>query len=166
VMVVGQPALVAERGDVYRAAYPAEAHGWLHRAASLLRAGVGYAAGSDAPVTEPAPGLGLQAARQRRTRDGAVLGPDERLGLAEALGAFTLGPAQAVGMAHLLGRLRPGMLADVAVLDPEALEAGSPGGARRPARLTLMEGRVVWRCAAGGQRSACPESLTFGRMLS
>jgi len=148
VMVVGQPALVAERGDVYRAAYPAAAHGWLHRAGSLLRAGVGYAAGSDAPVTEPAPGLGLYAARARRTPNGAVLGPDERLGLMEALAAFTLGPARAVGMAHALGRLRAGMLADIAVLDPEALEGASPEAAWRPVRLTLMEGRVVWRRAA------------------
>jgi predicted amidohydrolase YtcJ len=144
-MVVGQPALVAERGDVYRGAYPTALHGWLHRAGSLLRAGVGYAAGSDAPVTEPAPGLGLSAARQRRTPDGAVLGADERLGPAEALAAFTLGPAQAVGVAHALGRLRPGMLADIAVLDPEALEAAAPAAARRLARVTLMEGRVVWR---------------------
>jgi predicted amidohydrolase YtcJ len=144
VMVVGQPALIVERGDVYRAAYPAEAHGWLHRAGSLLRAGVGYAAGSDAPVTEPAPGLGLYAARQRRTPDGAVLGSDERLGLADALAAFTLGPAQAVGAAHLLGRLRPGMLADIAVLDPEMLEADSSEEARRPARVTIMAGSVVW----------------------
>jgi predicted amidohydrolase YtcJ len=145
VMVVGQPALVAERGDVYRAAYPAEAHGWLHRAGSLLRAGIGYAAGSDAPVTEPAPGLGVYAARQRRTPDGAVLSPDERLGLTDALSAFTLGPARAVGMAHVLGRLQPGMLADLAILDPDALEPETPGAARRPARLTLSEGRVVWQ---------------------
>jgi len=145
VMVVGQPALVAERGDVYRAAYPPEAHGWLHRAGSLLRAGVGYAAGSDAPVTEPAPGLGLAAARERRAPDGAVLGAAERLGLAEALAAFTLGPARAVGAAHALGRLRPGLLADIAVLDPETLEATSGEAAGRPARLTVLEGRVVWR---------------------
>lgn len=150
VLVVGQPALVAERGDVYRGAYPAETHGWLHRAGSLLRAGVGYAAGSDAPVTKPAPGLGLYAARQRRTPDGAVLGPDERLGQADALAAFTLGPARAVGMAHVLGSLRPGMLADVAVLDPDALEAEAAVEARRAARLTLREGRVVWRQAQAG----------------
>ncbi len=145
VMVVGQPALVYERGDVYRAEYPPELHGWLHRAASLRRAGVRYAAGSDAPVTEPAPGLGLFAARTRLTRSGAVLGPGEVLNPTEALAAYTAAPAAAVGAAHLLGRLRPGALADVAVLDPDAVDAPSPEAARRPVRLTITEGRVVWR---------------------
>src|SRR4051794_9096933 len=60
--VVGPPALVYERGDVSRAASPPALHGWLHRARSLLRAGILYAAGSDAPVTVPAAGLGLLAA--------------------------------------------------------------------------------------------------------
>ncbi|HEY7066055.1 MAG TPA: amidohydrolase family protein [Chloroflexota bacterium] len=145
VMVVGQPALVGERGDVYRAAYPSEQHGWLHRAGSLLRASVGYAVGSDAPVMEPAPLLALHALRQRRAPDGAVLGPAERLGLDDALAALTLGPARAVGADGWLGRLRPGMIADIAVLDPDVLANDSAEAARRPVRLTLTEGRVVWQ---------------------
>jgi predicted amidohydrolase YtcJ len=148
VTVVGQPALVYERGDVYRAEYQPELHGWLHRAGSLLRAGIPYAVGSDAPVTEPAPGLGLFAARTRLTRSGAALGPSEALDPGEALAAFTLAPAEAVGAAPVLGRLQPGALADVAVLDPEALDAPSIEGARRPVRLTIAEGRVVWRRAS------------------
>ncbi|MBI4492765.1 MAG: amidohydrolase family protein [Chloroflexi bacterium] len=145
VMVIGQPALVYQRGDAYRAEYPPELHGWLHRARSLLAAGGGYAAGSDAPVTPPVPVLGLFAARYRLTRRGASLGPQEALGPAEALAAFTLWPAQAVGAAQELGRLRPGALADVAVLDGDALEGPSPEAARRPVRLTVLAGRVVWR---------------------
>jgi predicted amidohydrolase YtcJ len=152
VAVVGQPALVYERGDVYRAAYPPALQGWLHRARSLLRAGIRYAAGSDAPVTEPAPGLGLFAARQRRTREGAALGAAERLTAAEALSAFTVGPAAVVGAAHELGRLRPGMLADLAVLDADVLGGASLEAARRPVRLTISEGRVVWRRGASSAR--------------
>jgi predicted amidohydrolase YtcJ len=162
VTVVGQPALVYERGDVYRAAYPPELHGWLHRAGSLLRAGVAYAAGSDAPVTEPAPGLGLFAARQRQTRDGAVLGVDDALGLDDALAAFTRGPARAVGADRWLGRLRPGMLADIAVLDPYTLEATSPEAATRPARLTILEGRVVHVDAGGGADNHCLNTGSVG----
>lgn len=145
VAVVGQPALVAERGDVYRAAYPPAFHGWLHRAASLVRAGIRYAIGSDAPVTEPSPGLALRAARDRLAPDGAPLGPAEALRLEEALTALTLGPARAVGAAGWLGQLRPGFVADIAVLDPDALEPDTPEAARRPVRLTLVAGRVAWR---------------------
>jgi predicted amidohydrolase YtcJ len=142
-MVVGQPALVYQRGDNYLADHSPELHGWLHRARSLIESGVGYAAGSDAPLTEPAPGLGLFAARWRRTRGGSVLGPGEALEPEQALAAFTLGPARAVGAADEMGRLRPGALADLVVLDPDTLDAPTPQ--TRPTRLTVMQGRVVWR---------------------
>jgi predicted amidohydrolase YtcJ len=144
VTVVGQPALIAERGDVYRSEYPPELYSWLHRAGSLLAAGVPYAIGSDAPVTDPSPMVALAAARQRRTPYGAVLGADEALGFKEAVTAMTLGPSRAVGMAHELGHLRPGAIADMVVLDPE-VEIDDPQPTTRSARLTIVEGRIAWR---------------------
>lgn len=144
IAVVGQPTLVYERGDFYRSAYPPETHGWIHRARSLLAAGITYAASSDAPVTDPSPTLGLFAATRRITPTGAVLGPQERLGAIEALEAFTLAPARVGGMAHELGRLRVGALADIAVIDRETLHMASADAP--PVRMTIMEGNVVW-CA-------------------
>ena len=143
--VVGQPTLVHERGDVYRSEYAAGQHGWLHRARSWTACRVPYAAGSDAPVTEPNPLVGLTAARRRSTKSGEVLGPEERLSAFEALRAFTLGPAEAVGPAHELGRLQPGMVADVAILDPDALDLEPHSAAGRRVRATIMEGRPVWQ---------------------
>jgi predicted amidohydrolase YtcJ len=142
--VVGQPTLVYERGDVYRQEYPPELHGWLHRAGSLLRAGVGYAAGSDAPVTEPDPLHGIAAARSRRTRSGATLGRDEVLSEEEALSGFTRGPATAVGAVGELGVIRPGAVADLVILDPDSLEV-EPGQPSPPVRATIMNGQVVWQ---------------------
>ena len=154
VTVVRQPSLVHERGDAYLAEYPPEQQGWLHRARSLLAAGVPYAIGSDAPVTEPAPALALLSARRRRTGDGALLGPDEALDEGPALEAVTIEPARAAGVGHELGQLRPGALADVVVLDPDVLEEAwfenkptpspSPTWGRQ-ASLTITSGRVVWR---------------------
>jgi predicted amidohydrolase YtcJ len=142
--VVGQPALVFDRGDVYRSEYPSEQHAWLHRARSFIAAGIPYAAGSDAPVTEPNPAIGLFAALHRTTKSGVALGPAEALPFIDALGAFTLTPAQSVGAGHSLGRIRPGMIADIAVLDPKA-PYRHPG--ERPlVRMTIMGGKVV----AGG----------------
>ena len=144
VAVIGQPTLIELRGDAYRAEYPPELHGWLHRAQSLIDAGILYAVGSDAPVTDPIPGRALFAARQRRTGSGVVLGLEERLNTVDALQALTLGPARAIGSAHELGHLRPGALADLVVLDPEQLAATSPEDADRPVWMTIMDGRVVW----------------------
>lgn len=149
VTIVGQPALVYERGDVYRGEYPVELHGWLHRAGSLVRAGIPYAAGSDAPVTEPAPGLGFFVLTQRRTRSDAVLGLNEALGAEQALAALTLWPARAIGAADELGSLRPGKLADVAVFDPGFLEGDRSRQPRQRARFTIMDGRLVWSHSGG-----------------
>jgi predicted amidohydrolase YtcJ len=143
-MVVGQPALVYERGGRYRDAYAPECHGWLHRARSLLQSGIGYAASSDAPVTEPDPLLSMAAARTRATRDGSVLGQGEALTAKQALAAWTLGSARAVGAQQELGILRPGRRADIAILDPSALDSLALD-AERTVRATIMNGKVVWQ---------------------
>jgi predicted amidohydrolase YtcJ len=144
VAVVGQPALVYLRGDVYRAEYSAEQHGWLHRARSLIQADIPYAIGSDAPVADPIPGLALFAARQRLTQEGHLLGKAERLDANDAIQALTLGPAQMIGAAQDLGHLRPGAVADLVILDPELFSADSSELACKPVQMTILEGRIVW----------------------
>jgi predicted amidohydrolase YtcJ len=144
VSIVGQPALVYTQGDRYRADYPSEQHGWLHRAGSMVAAGIPYAASSDAPVTPPDPQLMLFAARRRLTRGGQELGPAERLDFEPALESLTAAPARLVGAWPLLGVLRAGALADVAVLDPDVVQHPSRAP-DRPVRMTLKDGRLVWR---------------------
>jgi predicted amidohydrolase YtcJ len=143
VHVVGQPGLVALRGALYRVRHPVGQLGWLHRSGSFLRAGVPYSISSDAPVTPAAPAHRLWAAQRRVTERGDVLGGEERLGVLQALHAATLAPAAAVGRAHELGHLGTGALADLAVLDPEALE-GAAHPDEQLARITVVDGRLAW----------------------
>lgn len=86
-----------------------------------LQQGARLALGSDAPVESPNPFLGLHAAVTRRRADGSPSAegwyPAEKLTMAEAWEGFTLGPAYAANMEHRLGRLAPGYLADLIVLD-------------------------------------------------
>jgi predicted amidohydrolase YtcJ len=86
-----------------------------------LEHGAGLAFGSDAPVESPNPFWGVHAAVTRRRVDGAP-GPEgwyaeQRLSVEEALRAYTWGAAYAAGMEGRLGRLAPGYLADLLVLD-------------------------------------------------
>jgi predicted amidohydrolase YtcJ len=98
-------------GDRVRTAYA-----WR----SELQAGAHLAFGSDAPVEDPNPFLGIHAAVTRRRVDGSPgpqgWVPDQRVTLEQALAAFTLGPAYAAGMESVQGRLEPGYLADLVVL--------------------------------------------------
>jgi predicted amidohydrolase YtcJ len=130
VTVVTQPNFVAERGDAYLAEIPADEQAFLYRGAGFLRHGVKLAAGTDAPFGHFDPWAAMQAAVTRRTRDGVVLGPDERLSPEQALALFTThwsapgGPVRQlqVGAAADLCLLREpwaavrGALADVEVL--------------------------------------------------
>ncbi len=142
--VVGNPAFIAARGDVYRDETPRQAWGWLYRARSLAAAGVALAAASDAPIGPASPWIGLAAARARRTASGAVLGPRERLGAAAALALFTRGAADALGE-PMLGRLRPGGPADLVVVEPDPLRAPAAEVAATRVRLTMAGGALVWR---------------------
>jgi hypothetical protein len=114
---------------------------------TALHAGMTLAFGSDAPVEDPNPLLGLHAAVTRRRDDGSPgadgWGPEEKLSLREALLAYTLGPARASGSAQEQGALRPGYLGDLVVLnaDPFALALEELPGLR--VLGTMVD--AVWR---------------------
>ncbi len=87
---------------------------------SLLDSGAVLAFGSDCPVADPNPFLGIYAAVTRQRKDGTPEGgwyPDERLTVEEAVYAYTVAANQVVGRDHILGRVAPGYLADMIVVD-------------------------------------------------
>jgi predicted amidohydrolase YtcJ len=113
-----------------------------------LKNGAHLAFGSDAPVESPDPFYGLHAAVTRCRTDGSPgrqgWHPEQRLSLQEALAGFTSGPAYAAGMDDRLGKLLPGFLADLTVIDTDPFECD-------PAELytihpvaTMVAGEWVW----------------------
>lgn len=96
-------------------------------------AGVRFALSSDAPVSPPTPLVAIQAAVDRRTVSGRVLGEDAlRIDVATALAAHTLGAAHAIHREGAVGSLEAGKLADLAILsaDPLAVPADQVGAIR------------------------------------
>ena len=73
-VVVTQPSFVAARGDQYLADVDPGDRAHLWRCGSLLAAGVGVAAGTDAPFGDANPWRAIAAARDRTTPSGVVLG--------------------------------------------------------------------------------------------
>jgi predicted amidohydrolase YtcJ len=125
---------------------------WAYAFRTLDEAGVVLSFGSDWPGTNaswyPAdPMQGVYAAVTRKTLDGAPEGgwfPQERISVETALRAYTVNNAWAAGEEELKGRLAPGMLADIVVLDrdpfriePDALKDVKPV-------LTVVGGRIVY----------------------
>jgi predicted amidohydrolase YtcJ len=87
---------------------------------SCLKLGLSFSLHSDSFTTPIAPLTYVQTAVTRIMRDGGeVLGPDERIGVAEALKAVTIYPAGQLGIDALTGSLEIGKYADLALLDQD-----------------------------------------------
>jgi predicted amidohydrolase YtcJ len=124
-----------------------EAAAWQYPFQDLRRAGATLAFGSDWPVSTANPLLEMEVAVNRvypETRHLPPLGPDQRVDLMTALDAFTRGSAFVNHLDDSTGSIRPGMLADLAVIDrdPFAPGAGPVGDAK--VILTSVEGEPVF----------------------
>ncbi len=107
---------------------------------TLKAAGAHVVFASDWPISPIGPIAGIQAAvtRKRWSDDD----PDQRFTLAEAIAAYTVEGAYAQFREDRAGRIAPGFLADVVVLDGD-IEAVAPDAIHtlRP-RVTICDGRV------------------------
>jgi predicted amidohydrolase YtcJ len=108
--------------------------------ATALREGVPLAIHSDAPVTPMAPLFTAWCAVNRLTPAGRVLGPEERIPVAEALRAITLGAAYTLKLDGEIGSIEVGKRADFCVLGEDPL-------AVRPEALKDIP---VWGTVLGG----------------
>ncbi len=119
---------------------------------SLLKAGARLCGGSDFPVEEESPLLGLYAAVTRQDFAGNPPGgwfPDQRLTRPEALKLFTEDAAFAEFAEERRGKIAPGFDADLTVLDRDVLAASLPASDIPKAKvvMTVVGGEVVYRAA-------------------
>lgn len=110
----------------------------------MMDAKIALAFGSDVPVEDVRPVLGLFAAVTRQDVSGSPSGgwlPDQRLTLNEAIAAFTRGAAFASFHETERGQLAPGFAADVTVFDRALGDAIAP---TTGIRATIVDGDVVF----------------------
>lgn len=107
---------------------------------TLADHGAPLAFASDWPVTDVSVMRGIQAALTRVPYDGCQ---DERVGLMQVLHAYTAGGARAAHMERLTGTLRPGLAADLVLIDGD-IEALPPDGIGATGiALTVAGGRIT-----------------------
>jgi predicted amidohydrolase YtcJ len=93
------------------------------------------------------PFLSLHVAINRQTRAGEPVGgwlPQERLVLSQAIEAWTSASAYAEHAEQFKGRLRGGMLADIAVLDRDLAKTPLADVAQTKVEATVVGGRLVF----------------------
>ncbi|HVI04267.1 MAG TPA: amidohydrolase [Enhygromyxa sp.] len=113
----------------------------------ILDAKIPLAFGSDFPVEQPSPLLGLHAAVTRQDLAGQPAGgwlADQRLSMGEAIAAFTSGAAFAAGREDHLGRLSKSMRADFTCLDRDPFTVDPSELPRLRVRATMVDGELTF----------------------
>jgi len=154
-VVATQPRFLYEQGDGFLASCGPERIQRVYPFRSLIDKGIRVAGSSDCPVVSHDPLLGMRDAVLRRTEQGRVLAPEERLDPEQALRMFTIEAARASFDEEEKGTIRPGKLADLVVLSDNPLTIDPERIGDIEVRMTILGGREVYR--ASGTRGLTGE---------
>ncbi len=119
-----------------------------YRFRTLLDAGVRLVFGSDMPVADPNPWFGVHAAVRRARLDGTPEEgwyPAERIGVEEAIRAYTTAPAEASGDGAERGSVEAGKRADLCVTDRDPFSIPAEDLRNVRVDLTVFDGEIVHR---------------------
>jgi predicted amidohydrolase YtcJ len=125
---------------------------WQYPFRSLLESGAMLAMGSDWSVSTPDPLAEMEVAVNRISDysrgEKPVFLPDERIGLLDALGAFTMGTAYVNHQDRDTGSIEVGKAADIAILDRDLFDRGAGAIGEARCLATFVDGVAVYEDAA------------------
>ena len=107
---------------------------------SIINAGVVLASGSDCPIEDPHPILGLHALV---TRNSFV--PEECISMEEALKTYTINGAYAAFEENIKGSIKVGKFADFVILDRNPLEINNEEIKEIQVLETIIRGKSVFK---------------------
>jgi predicted amidohydrolase YtcJ len=117
---------------------------------SFLDHGVTLAFGTDYPVESISPFRGLYAAITRQNVEGTqTFEPQEKITIDQAVYAYTQASAFAEFRETIKGRLEPGYLADMVVLDRDITKASPQEVLHTQVLRTMVGGDTVYQAPAG-----------------
>ena len=145
IVVVTQPAFICYNGERYLKTVPQRQLQHLYPIATLLKAGVKVAAGSDCPVIPPNPLIGIYGAVSRRAETGESVTPEEGISLVEALQMYTENAAYASFEEATKGSITPRKLADLVVLSDDLTKMPIEEIKNLEVEMTIVGGEMVYR---------------------
>lgn len=112
---------------------------------TMMKNDVICAGGSDAPIEDANPLLGIQAAVLRRSYfDGNVYLPDQKLTLFEAVSLYTTGSAYAISQESSRGLIKEGYTADFTILEDDIFQMNPENLHRAEVSMTVVDGDIVY----------------------
>ncbi len=132
-----------EHGDKYTD-YGEERIAMMHAYRSALDLGIQPAGHSDWPVSAADPMIRIQSMVTRKSSQGAVYGPQQKVNPEEALYIWTMGNARAVFEERERGSIQAGKLADLVILsdDPTRVRADSIKDIK--VEKTVLGGKIAY----------------------
>ncbi|MFH1638705.1 MAG: amidohydrolase, partial [Chloroflexota bacterium] len=131
-------------GVQYAENFGAERSRWLHPHKTMKEMGIIAGGNSDCPVTFYSPFVQLYAAVTRKTNSGQVVGPEEAIGVMDAIRVYTWNGAYLAKEEHLKGSIELGKLADMIVLDRDVLSLPAEEIKDVKVVTTITDGKVVF----------------------
>ncbi len=110
----------------------------------LMKSGAVVGNGTDAPVESVSPLASFYAAVTRKTKDGTVFYPDQRMSREEALRSYTWNNAFAAFEEKLKGSLETGKLADITVLSKDIMTVSEDEILSTDVLYTIVGGKVMY----------------------
>jgi len=110
----------------------------------LMKSGAIIANGTDVPVERIDPMASFYASVSRKTIDGSVFFPDQRMSRAEALKSYTWNGAFAAREESLKGSIAVGKLADITVLSKDIMTVPEDEIPSATAVYTIVGGKVAY----------------------
>jgi predicted amidohydrolase YtcJ len=144
ISVVTQYGFLHNMGDSFIAAVGPRRASEMYFGRSLLDAGITVAGSSDGPTGPQSPFRAMATAVLRRTRAGVPVAPQESISLQEAVRIYSRGGARCMHHEHWRGMLKPGYVADLAVLDTDVLNAEPEAIVNAKAVMTFVRGVPVY----------------------
>ena len=147
-----QPAWYHFEGPALAGALGPDGMGALQPYRSIIDAGIVVAGGSDHMIEFDAresvdPFLGMWIAVTRRTTDGSVHNPEQRITREEALRMWTLNAAYLTFEEDVKGSLEPGKYADFVIVDRDILTCAEDKLRDTRVLATVLGGREVYSTA-------------------
>ena len=136
--------------DIAKAIGPERMQRWIP-VRDAVDAGALTVPGSDwsvVPSVNPWIAIETLVTRQPPGGGGEPLGAVERITLQQAFELFTVNSARQMGNANRTGRIEPGMLADLLVLDRNPFKIPVTDIHNTQVRMTLINGEIVYRVPA------------------
>ncbi len=144
IVPVPNPGFFNENAEIY-VKYYGDRVNWMFPLRSYLDNGITAALGSDSPVIEADPMIGLYGALTRADKcSGIVAGKDQRIGIMDAIRMYTYNGAYASLEEKIKGSIEPGKLADLVILSENILDTPVEELKSLKADMTVIDGQIVY----------------------